>query len=219
MLHFVNTTATSFGGFGGVHLRGENHDIRPLPDSLPHYSCRSESTFQGNDPCGHRQNFSMTTQVSTQSQADLTKSLRMNANDPLGLGSIVRDYGSCDLPKTNWITRLQLTQPRENLTCLPTSTRVVKRLGDIIFAVSMILLLGPMLLLVALTIRLTSPGAAIYSQTRVGLNRRSKKKNDRRQSSATMPNGAEDRRGTGIDRREVGNYGRRSRSGCHQHCS
>lgn len=125
-----------------------------------------------------------------------------------GLGTIVRDYGACELPKTEWLTRLKLTQPRENLTCLPTSTRLLKRLVDIGFAISMMILLLPFLILVAIAIRLSSPGAVIYRQTRVGLNRRSKKPNDRRQTNKRPPEGLPDRRALGSDRRESCNYGR-----------
>jgi putative colanic acid biosysnthesis UDP-glucose lipid carrier transferase len=44
----------------------------------------------------------------------------------------------------------------------------VKSLIDVIGATSALILLGPLVLAVALTIRLTSPGPAIYRQTRVG---------------------------------------------------
>jgi len=148
----------------------------------------------------------MTTQIAPQAGYQKKNGVQPPA-DSLGLGSIVRDYGACELPKTEWLTRLKLMQPRENLTCLPTSTRVLKRVGDIAFAISMMILLAPFLLLVAIAIRLSSPGAIIYRQNRVGLNRRSKKSNDRRQSDDAPPPGQHDRRGLGTDRREACNYG------------
>lgn len=123
------------------------------------------------------------------------------------LAPIVREYGF-STPHVDWLTRLDLNEPRENLQCLPLSSRIGKRLFDIVAASSMLIVLSPLLLLTWCAVRITSPGAAIYSQTRVGLNRRSKKKKaDRRQSSETAPEGIEDRRGTGIDRRAQLNYG------------
>ncbi len=65
----------------------------------------------------------------------------------------------------------------------------------------------PVLLVCVLLVKLTSPGPAIYSQTRVGLNLRKKAGRDRRQRR-DLPDGAEERRGTQIDRRELSNYGR-----------
>ncbi len=124
------------------------------------------------------------------------------------LGNLVREYGFSEPPHVEWLTRLNLDEPRENLTSLPLSVRVTKRAFDIVSASLMLVLLSPLLLITWCAVRLTSPGAAIYSQTRVGLNRRSKKsKKDRRQSAAAVPAAGEDRRGTGIDRREAKNYG------------
>lgn len=49
---------------------------------------------------------------------------------------------------------------------------IVKRLVDIVAAASLLLLLGPVLALIALAIKLTSPGPVMFSQDRVGLNKR-----------------------------------------------
>lgn len=123
-----------------------------------------------------------------------------------GLGQIVRDY-AMETPHVEWLTRLQLNEPRENIQCLPLSARLGKRVFDIVAALTMLLLLSPLLVLTWVAIRVTSPGAAIYSQTRVSLNRRSKtSKRDRRQSRSFVPEGL-DRRGTGIDRRVQHSYG------------
>lgn len=124
------------------------------------------------------------------------------------LGHIVREYALTDTPNVEWLTQLQLSEPRENLQSLPLSVRICKRAFDIVSALGMIIVLSPLLLITWCAVRITSPGPAIYSQTRVGLNRRSKKsKRDRRQNSdGSLPAG-EDRRGTGTDRRETLNYG------------
>ena len=45
----------------------------------------------------------------------------------------------------------------------------VKRSIDVVSAVAILALLGPVVALLAVAVRLTSPGAAFYSQTRVGL--------------------------------------------------
>lgn len=49
---------------------------------------------------------------------------------------------------------------------------VVKRLTDIVIALAGLLVLAPILLLVGILVRLTSPGPALFKQTRCGLNGR-----------------------------------------------
>ncbi|ERP38934.1 undecaprenyl-phosphate glucose phosphotransferase [Chitinivibrio alkaliphilus] len=49
---------------------------------------------------------------------------------------------------------------------------MIKRFFDILFSISSLVVLSPVLLLVALLIKLTSRGPVIYAQKRVGLNRR-----------------------------------------------
>lgn len=49
---------------------------------------------------------------------------------------------------------------------------ILKRSFDLVFASCVLLLASPVMLLIALLIRLTSPGAAIFTQERVGLNGR-----------------------------------------------
>ena len=51
---------------------------------------------------------------------------------------------------------------------MPHWQRVVKRLADYLFSVLALVLLSPLLLMMVLIIRLTSPGPAIYRQERVG---------------------------------------------------
>ena len=76
---------------------------------------------------------------------------------------------------------------------------------DIAIAGSMLILLGPVLLVVALLVKLTSPGPVIFRQVRVGLNLRTKPK-DRRSKLASVPESS-DRR-TSADRRGEHAYGR-----------
>ncbi|KOS66619.1 UDP-phosphate glucose phosphotransferase [Lysinibacillus contaminans] len=50
--------------------------------------------------------------------------------------------------------------------------RVLKRIFDIVFAFCAIIFISPMLLLIAIGVKLTSPGPILFKQERVGLNRR-----------------------------------------------
>ena len=85
---------------------------------------------------------------------------------------------------------------------------MLKRINDVVVSATMLILLSPVLLLVALAVRLTSRGPIIFSQQRVGLNLRQKKR-DRRQrgDQRDLPDGVE-RRGTGINRRRDDGYGK-----------
>lgn len=123
-----------------------------------------------------------------------------------GLSDIVHGYAE-QLPRTGWLTQLNLTEPRRNLTCLPLTTRVFKRAMDIAVASVLLIATAPVMLTAAVLVKLTSRGPVIYSQTRVGLNLRQKPRNDRRQEAA-LPSGVEDRREGQGDRREDNNYGR-----------
>lgn len=122
------------------------------------------------------------------------------------LTDIIRAYKP--LPKTEWLTRLQLEEPRERLSCLPLSTRFFKRVVDIVGALTLLILCAPVMLVAAFLVLVTSPGGIIYRQTRVGLNLRDKASRDRRQTFGSAPDGSEDRRGKGTDRRATQNYGR-----------
>ena len=120
------------------------------------------------------------------------------------------DYYVADdnLPSTEWLTRLRLERPRRNTRCLGETTRLLKRINDVVVSATMLILLSPVLVLVAIAVRLTSRGPVIFSQQRVGLNLRQKKR-DRRQrdEEVELPDGIE-RRGTGINRRRDGGYGK-----------
>lgn len=52
------------------------------------------------------------------------------------------------------------------------SNRVFKRAFDILFAVTAILMTSPLMIIIAIILKITSPGPIIFKQERVGLNRR-----------------------------------------------
>ena len=111
------------------------------------------------------------------------------------------------LPGTEWITRLSLDASRENIRCLPRSLRLCKRIVDISGALLLLAVTAPIMLLAAVLVKLTSPGPIIYSQTRVGLNLRKKKKQDRRKGFVSTEADHSGRRRPGRDRRELSNFG------------
>ncbi len=123
-----------------------------------------------------------------------------------GLRQAQEFAGIQSFPDVWWLTRLKLNQERTNVNCLPVSTRLAKRLLDVAVASTLLVLLAPVMLTVAVLVKLTSPGPVIYSQTRVGLNLRQKKR-DRRQQNK-LPEGIVDRRSPGNDRRTTVSYGR-----------
>jgi lipopolysaccharide/colanic/teichoic acid biosynthesis glycosyltransferase len=75
-----------------------------------------------------------------------------------------------------------------------------KRVLDVVFSVIALVLLSPVMLVAALAVKLTSQGPVIFSQERIGINRRSE---DRRRSRRYL--GPERRNN---DRRESPNYGK-----------
>ncbi len=109
--------------------------------------------------------------------------------------------------EADWISRLHLQIPRSNVHCLSRTTLVAKRILDIVMAVGLLLILWPVMLLTAIAVKLTSPGPAIFTQTRVGLNLR-KKKTDRRLKNLGPPPGEEERRRVENDRRNEYKYGK-----------
>jgi len=122
------------------------------------------------------------------------------------LADLVERYAVADdLPSTEWLTRLRLERPRRDVRCLGERTRLLKRLLDVSVASVMLVLLFPVMLVVALLVRLTSPGPIIFSQVRVGLNHRRPRK-DRRQKRGAPPTD-EDRRRV-QDRRHDAGFGR-----------
>ncbi len=123
------------------------------------------------------------------------------------LSDLVDRYSLSEhLPPADWVTRLNLVRPRRDLHCLSTTTRFFKRVLDLCVASAMLVLLTPVLLSVAVLVRLTSRGPVVFQQWRVGLNLRGQEKKERRQDEAELLDG-EDRR-QNQDRRQYSNYGR-----------
>lgn len=124
-----------------------------------------------------------------------------------GFSDLFDQYvGDTELPSTEWFTRLKLERPRRNTKCLGEATRLLKRITDVCVSSVMLVVLSPVMLLVAVAVRLTSPGPIIFKQTRVGLNLRSKRP-DRRSKNQEPPNGV-DRRDPASDRRRDQGYGK-----------
>ncbi len=115
--------------------------------------------------------------------------------------------GDVDLPTTEWLTRLKLQRPRRNTRCLGESTRLLKRATDVVVASIMLIILAPVMLLVAVAVRLTSRGPIIFKQTRVGLNLRNPKPDRRHRATDQLPDGI-DRRDPNRDRRRDRGYGK-----------
>ena len=111
------------------------------------------------------------------------------------------------LPEMEWLTRLRLEKPRENVQCLSLSLRISKRAFDIVASLFLLLATLPLTILAAILVKLTSPGQVIYSQTRIGLNLRKKKNTDRRTGPLKHALKTERRQADG-DRRELSNFGR-----------
>ncbi|MCA9115937.1 MAG: sugar transferase [Planctomycetaceae bacterium] len=123
------------------------------------------------------------------------------------LADLVDTYGSTvQLPSTPWLVRLELKQPRHDVRSLSEGTRLLKRLTDIVVSVVMLVVLAPVMAVVALLVRLTSPGPVIFRQERVGLNLR-RPRTDRRQRTDLVPPGNEERRTKNSDRRQESGYG------------
>lgn len=127
--------------------------------------------------------------------------------DQVGLSDLVQTYSDpAELPPTDWLTRLKLGRPRQDIRNLTETARLTKRATDILISLTMLIGLAPIMLLVAIAVRLTSPGPIIFSQTRVGLNYR-KKRPDRRSTttSGSLPVAEERRQGP---RRNDSGFGR-----------
>lgn len=70
------------------------------------------------------------------------------------------------------VARLPLTTDVHERVATRERSDVLNRLLNVVLAGSLLVLLSPVLLLVALAVKLTSPGPILYRQTRVGLDRR-----------------------------------------------
>ncbi len=99
-----------------------------------------------------------------------------------------------DLPP-EWLVQLNLGRPRRGIECLGEHTRLAKRLLDMVGAAFLLVVLAPVFLLVAVLVRLTSPGPIIFRQVRTGLNQR-RPPTDRRRGRRRSADRGEDRRVT-----------------------
>lgn len=123
------------------------------------------------------------------------------------LSDLVTDFADLSgLPSTDWLTRLHLERPRRDVRCMSGATCVTKRVTDVVVASVLLVLLAPLMLLTAIIVKLTSRGPIIFSQTRVGLNHRSVKR-DRRTRNHDLPDDLEKDRRKSSRRAETG-YGR-----------
>lgn len=139
------------------------------------------------------------------SESVLTEWETERANSP-NLSDIFDQFVSDDdLPTPEWLTKLRLDRPRRSTRCLSESTRLSKRLMDIVISATMLILLAPVMALVAVAVKLTSRGPVIFCQERVGLNQRQKRR-DRRHSLASDPPDAVERRSG--SRRQSHSYGK-----------
>ena len=121
--------------------------------------------------------------------------------------SDVADYAAAEsLPAVPWLTQLRDQADRVDLHSIGATTRVLKRIADLVLATAMLIVLAPVMLLTALAVKLTSPGPVIFSQTRVGLNLR-RPGAERRLQDGEPPEGIE-RRVPESDRRREFAYGR-----------
>ena len=71
-----------------------------------------------------------------------------------------------------WLVVPTLPAPRRTIHCLGRRRRAMKRAFDVVVASGMLVALSPLMLLTAALVKLTSRGPVIFTQTRVGLNRR-----------------------------------------------
>lgn len=75
-------------------------------------------------------------------------------------------------PKTPLRTRRSVVRPPE-LVCVPRSrVELLNRVMNIVLAIVALVVLAPVLLVIAIAVRLSSPGPVLYTQQRVGVNRR-----------------------------------------------
>ena len=138
---------------------------------------------------------------------ETTSASTLDSVAPGDLSDLVLDYADlAGLPSTDWLTRLKLQRPRRDVRSLTEATRLAKRLTDIVISSSMLICLSPLMLLVAIAVKLTSPGPMIFSQMRVGLNYR-KPRPDRRKRNHDLPDNLSDNRRHAPRRSDTG-YGR-----------
>ena len=127
--------------------------------------------------------------------------------DASALTDLVDRYSTPgELPPPEWLRRLNLAAPRRNLQCLSPATRFGKRALDLALGGLLFALLLPVMFVVAMLVRLTSPGPIILRQVRTGLNQRGSRP-DRRRGPGTLPVEVEEERRR-QDRRQEFAYGK-----------
>lgn len=140
------------------------------------------------------------------SVAVIDKPISKQPAESTDLSDIFDHFGTDEsVPSATWLTQLRWEQPRRSLRCLPESTRWLKRTLDVAISATMLVMLSPVMLLVAIAVRLTSRGPIIFCQERVGLNQREKRNDRRRAGPAFPPDDFERRQQT---RRQTSNYGK-----------
>lgn len=123
------------------------------------------------------------------------------------LEDVIEFAGIQEFPNVWWITRLDLPKSRQDVRCLTEATRLGKRILDLSIAAVLLVLLAPVMLIVGILVKLTSPGPVIFKQVRVGLNLR-RPGPDRRQNRIKDFPAIFERRQPGSDRRTEFAYGR-----------
>jgi lipopolysaccharide/colanic/teichoic acid biosynthesis glycosyltransferase len=109
------------------------------------------------------------------------------------------------IPPVPWLHKVSNDPNRGINTPLNATTLRTKRLLDFVGAFTGLVLLWPVMLATALAVKISSPGEAIFSQQRVGLNRRKRNHPNRRQLSFRKQ---ELRGRRAADRRQECTYGR-----------
>ncbi len=125
---------------------------------------------------------------------------------PENLSDVLEYAAAEQLPSVHWLSQLGDQDSRIDLHSLESETRILKRVCDVVLASCMLTILSPVMIVTAILVKLTSPGPAIFRQTRVGLNLR-RPGAERRQSDDPPPAG-EERRIPENDRRKEFSYGR-----------
>ena len=122
------------------------------------------------------------------------------------LADLVERGLAAEIPSSDWLVRLHLERPRRNVHCLSWRLRVLKRSVDIVAASVLLVLLAPVMAVVAILVRATSPGPVLYRQVRVGLNLRGGGRERRSRRGGDLPEEGERR--SGGDRRGGPSFGR-----------
>ena len=127
--------------------------------------------------------------------------------------TLVNDLAECRtesvasnvVQQIDWLEQHHLNDAVSKVVPVESRTLRFKRMVDVAGAAVMLVLLAPIMVLVALAVRLTSPGPVLFRQVRTGLNLRQQK--DRRAASSAVGQ-INERRDQRPDRRMSEAYGR-----------